>query len=200
MRLYYFPDACSLVINIALRAAKMRFELIEVDYVTRRLHDGSDFSRINPMAYVPALQLSDGRCLTEVIAIIDWIDLAAPEAGLLGAQGTHKRQEAMTWLALVGTEIHKSFSPLFRRDTPHEFLAPGQRHLKKRLSRTEQKLSEQHYLCADTPTAADYYLFVTSRWMGDSGLSARDWPAIQAHAARIESLGIVQDALASDLQ
>jgi glutathione S-transferase len=200
MRLYYFPDACSLVINIALRAAEMRFELIEVDYVTRRLRDGSDFSRINPMAYVPALQLSDRRCLTEVIAIIDWIDFAAPEAGLLGAQGTHKRQEAMTWLAFVGTEIHKSFSPLFRRDTPHEFLEPGQRHLEQRLTVVERNLSEQSFLCADTHTAADYYLYVISRWMGDAGLSTRDWPAIRAHAARIESLGIVQDALASDLQ
>lgn len=200
MRLYYFPDACSLVINIALRAAKIRFELIEVDYVTRRLRDGSDYCRINPRAYVPALQLSDGRCLTEVIAIIDWIDFVAPEAGLLGVRGTHKRQEAMMWLAFVGTEIHKSFSPLFRRGTPQEFLAPGQRHLESRLSMAEQKLSEQSSLCADTHTAADYYLYVMSRWMDDCGLCARDWPAIQAHATRIESHGFVQDALASDIR
>lgn len=200
MRLYYFPDACSLVVNIALRAANIPFDLIEVDYASRQLRDGSDFSKINAKAYVPALVLEDGSCLTEVIAILEWIDFKAPEAALLGVQGTTSRQEAMTWLAFVATEIHKSFSPLFRPNTPREFLVPGQHHLKNRLSVIETRLIGRQYLCADTPNAADYYMYVMSRWMCDCGLCTRDWPAIRAHAIRIETLTCVQDALASDIR
>lgn len=176
----------------------MQFALAEVDYASRSLADGSDFRRVSPKGYVPALSLDDGNCLTEIIAIFDYIDFCAPQASLLGQSGTADRQVAIEWLAFVATEIHKSFSPLFRPGTPPEFLEPGVDHLKRRLSVTENRLAQQTYLSADNPTAADYYLFVVARWMSDVGLCIADWPHISDHSARISARSTVQNAIASE--
>ena len=198
MNLYFFPGACSLVINIALREAKLPFTMTEVDYTTRRVSDGSDFRTVNPKGYVPALLLEDGRCLTEVIAILDHIDFEAPKAGLIGRRGTRQRQLALEWLGFLSTEIHKSFSPLFRPDTPAAFLKAGQRHLKKRLQILEYQLSSCSYLAGNAPSAADFYLFTLSRWMGDVGLRMDSWPNISKHFVRIKTCSSVQNALISE--
>lgn len=198
MNLYFIPGACSLAINIGLREANMQFILTEVDYSSRCLADGTDFRSINPKGYVPALRLGDGSCLSEIIAIFDYIDFRAPDAGLLGPCGTSQRRAAMESLTFVATEIHKSFSPLFRPETPASFLDYGLDHLRKRLSAAEDQLSRQAYLSGATPAAADFYLFVVCRWMGDVGLCLDDWPSISDHSARIGARDSVQCALASE--
>lgn len=198
MNLYFFPGACSLVINIALREAKLPFTMTEVDYETRRLADGADFRTINPKGCVPALMLEDGRCLTEVIAILDHIDFEAPNADLIGRRGTRQRQLALEWLGFLSTEIHKSFSPLFRPDTPAAFLKAGRRHLENRLAILEHQLSSRSYLGGNAPSAADFYMFTLSRWMGDVGLRMDSWPNISKHFVRIKTCSSVQKALISE--
>ena len=176
----------------------MPFNLIKVDYETRRLEDGSDFRLIASKGYVPALLLDDGNCLTEVIAILDYIDYSAPDARLLGKRGTPQRQTSLEWLSFVATEIHKSFSPLFRPDTPVDFSKPGLNHLRKRLSVIEDQLSRHAYLDGNGPTAADFYLFTLCRWMVDVGLCLNDWPSISEHSDLIRSCKAVLLALISE--
>lgn len=198
MNLYFFPGACSLAINIALREANMPFNLIKVDYKTRRLDDGTDFRSISPKGCVPALQLDDATCLTECIAIFDHIDYCAPDICLLGRSEAPQRQAALEWLSFVATEIHKSFSPLFRPDTPREFSNPGLLHLKKRLWVLEDELSKHAYVAGHQPTAADFYLFTLCRWMSDVDLHLEDWPSISAHSDLMRSRETVQQALKSE--
>lgn len=198
MNLYFFPGACSLAINIALREANIPFNLIEVDYETRSLDDGTDFRTISPKGCVPALQLDNATCLTEGIAIFDHIDFCAPDARLLGERGSPQRQAALEWVSFIATEIHKSFSPLFRPDTPAEFSKPGLAHLEKRLSVLEGELSKHPYVAGHHPTAADFYLFTLCRWMSDLGLHLDEWPGISAHSDLIRSRETVQLALKSE--
>lgn len=113
MNLYFFPGACSLAINIALREANLPFNLIEVDYETRSLGDGTDFRTVSPKGCVPVLQLDDATCLTESIAIFDHIDFCAPDTDLLGQRGTLQRQAALEWLSFIATEIHKTSARCF---------------------------------------------------------------------------------------
>ena len=198
INLYFFPGACSLAVNIALREAKLPFIMTEVDYATWRLADGSDFRAINPKGCVPALMLDNGCCLTEMIAIFDYIDFKSPDAGLIGVHGTARRQLALEWLGFLSTEVHKSFSPLFRPDTPAAFLKAGRRHLEKRLSIVENRLSGRSYLAGSAASAADFYLFTLSRWMGDVGLRMHSWPSISKHFVRIKTCSSVQNALISE--
>lgn len=196
MKLYFFPGACSLAINISLREAGVSFELIEVDYHTRMLEDGSDYHTINPKGSVPALRLDDGTCLTEIIALLCYLNMEYENAGLFGSP--ESQQTVLEWLSFLATEVHKSFSPLFRSDTPTCFRTPGREHLEKRLTIVEYRLSEQPYLVEVVPTAADFYLYTLCRWLPDVGIRPKKFPKITKHSVALERLLSVQHALASE--
>jgi len=196
MNLYYFPGACSLAINIGLREAGLLFDLVEVDYRTRRLLDGSDYYKINAKGSVPALSLKDGTCLTEIIAIVYYMHKENEDARLLGSPGCE--QKVMEWMSFLATEVHKSFSPLFRVDTPASFLPPGKHHLKKRLTIIERQLSQQPYLASATASAADYYLYTVCRWIPDVGICLNEFLNLSNHFRALEGMPSVQCALVSE--
>lgn len=199
MKLYFMPGACSLAPHIALREAGVPFSLVKIDYRTRQTAGGGDYFDINPKGYVPALELDDGQILTEVPVILQYVDALAPTAHMLPADGM-RRLRALEWLNFVATEIHKSFSPLFRPTTPKAFLKPGREHLSRRLDFVEQHLSTQRYLAGAGLSAADIYLFTTCRWLADQDLSLATWPALHRHFNTIQARPAVTEALAHENQ
>ena len=72
MKLYYSPGACSLSVHITLHEAGMSFTPIAAPTKTHKLPDGTDYYSINPLGYVPLLELSDGTRLTEGPAIVQY--------------------------------------------------------------------------------------------------------------------------------
>ena len=197
MKLYFMPGACSLAPHIALREAGLRFSLIEVDYQTRRTAGGRDYHAINPKGYVPALVLDDGQLLTEVPVILQFVDTLAPDAALMPASGM-RRYQALEWLNFIATEIHKSFSPLFRPTTPSAFLKPGRAHLSRRLDVIERHLHGHRYLTGPEVSLADIYHFTVCRWLGDQNMDTADWPALQRHFDGILGRPAVRAALAAE--
>lgn len=189
------PGACSLAPHIALREAGLPVQLVAVDYQNRQTQGGGDYFEINPKGYVPALELEDGQLLTEVPVILQYVDALAPTARLLPADFM-PRLRALEWLNFVATEIHKSFSPLFRPTTPKAFLKPGREHLSRRLDVVEKHLSTQRYLAGTDLSAADIYLFTTCRWLPDQDLSLAAWPALHRHFNTILARPAVTEALA----
>ncbi|WP_430448834.1 glutathione transferase GstA [Rhodophyticola sp.] len=194
MKLYFMPGACSLAAHIAMCEAALEFDLVEVDYQTRRMDCGSDYRTINPKGSVPALRLADGSVLTEVPVILQYVADEAPDTRLLPASGM-RRLRALEWLNFIATEIHKSFSPLFRPTTPDAFLQPGKAHLRSRLGFAERHLSNRTYLMGDDFSLADVYLFTVCRWLADQNISLGNWPALQQHSERIRFRPPVRKAL-----
>ncbi|MFD3189185.1 glutathione transferase GstA [Sedimentitalea sp. HM32M-2] len=194
MKLYFMPGACSLAPHIALREARLPFSLVAVDYRTRQTTGGDDFHRINPKGYVPTLVLDSGEVLTEVPVILQFVDSEMPEAALLPASGL-KRLRSLEWLNFIATEIHKSFSPLFRPETPTSFSAPGRLHLCRRLSVVEDHLCQQEYLMGGDFSLADVYLFVLCRWLKDQDTALADWPSLHRHSEIIGKRPSVQQAM-----
>ncbi|EPX78525.1 glutathione transferase GstA [Litoreibacter arenae] len=197
MKLYFMPGACSMAPHIALREAGLPFSLVEVDYRSRLTECGCDFLEINPKGYVPALVLENGKMLTEVPVILQFVDGLAPDAGLFPTSGM-RRWRALEWLNFIATEIHKSFSPLFRPTTPEAFLNPGKDHLTRRMTVIEHHLGVHRYLMGRDFSLADVYLFAVCRWMGDQDLSIADWPALQRHFDDIQARPAVGKALARE--
>ena len=193
MKLYYMPGACSLAPHIALCEAGLRFGLVEVDYQTRRTENG-DFRMVNPKGTVPALRFDNGEVLTEVPVILQFVADEARDRNLLPASGM-RRLRALEWMNFIATEVHKSFSPLFRPTTPGVFFRPGKDHLRGRLSLVERTLSRQTYLMGDDFSLPDVYLFTVCRWLADQDMSISDWPALHRHSARIRLRPSVQKAL-----
>lgn len=197
MNLFYMPGACSLAPHIALREAGLPFSLTEVDYRTRQTPDGSDYFGINPKQSVPALLLDNRELLTEVPVILQYIDGIAPNASLLPRPGM-SRYRALEWLNFVGTEIHKSFSPLFRPTTPKAFLAPGRAHLVERLNFVEAHLNTHKFLMGPHLSVADIYLFTVCRWLDQQDMSLAGWPELHRHSIDIATRKAVQGSLASE--
>jgi len=77
---------------------------IELDTVQVDLGSGEQlgeaFRKVNPDCVVPALELDDGTCLSEVIAICQYLEELHPEPRLLGATSLERAQVSM-WNAKV---------------------------------------------------------------------------------------------------
>ncbi|MBS0393529.1 MAG: glutathione S-transferase N-terminal domain-containing protein, partial [Proteobacteria bacterium] len=117
MKLYYSPGACSLSPHIVAREAGIALQLEKVDLKSKKTAGGADFAALNPKGYVPALQLDDGEVLTEGPAITQYLADQKPASGLAPPAGTLARYRLQEMLTYIGTEIHKSYSPLFNPAT-----------------------------------------------------------------------------------
>ena len=121
MKLYYSTGACSLSPHIALHEAGLAFEAVLASTKTHQLPDGTDFYTINPLGYVPVLELDNGERLREGPAIVQYIADQVPDKKLAPANGTLARYRLQEWLSFIGTELHKGHSPLFAPGTPEDY-------------------------------------------------------------------------------
>jgi glutathione S-transferase len=185
MKLYYSPGACSLSPHIAMMEAGLQFEAIMAPTKTHQLPDGTDFYTINPLGYVPFLTLDDGRSLHEGPAIVQYIADQAPEKNLAPANGTYERYKLQEWLTLIGTELHKGFSPLFSPDTPDAFKTTVKARLMSRLTWVDGELAGKDYLMGEQFTVADGYLFVVTNWPRMVGLDISGLSHLAAFRARV---------------
>lgn len=199
MKLYYSPSACSLSPHIVALEAGLRVDLAKVDTKSKRLaDDGSDFFAVNPKGYVPALALDDGEVLTEGPAIVQYLADLKPESRLLPATGTRERYRVLEMLGYINSEIHKSYSPLFRDTTPAETRAERMEYLQKRYALLETQLAKGPFLFGEQFTAADAYLFTVTRWAGFVKLDLSAFPRVLAFQERVAARPAVQAALAAE--
>ncbi|HQC84340.1 MAG TPA: glutathione transferase GstA [Rhodoferax sp.] len=185
MKLYYSPGACSLSPHIAMYEAGLAFEAIMAPTKTHKLPDGSDYYAVNPLGYVPFLTLDDGRSLHEGPAIVQYIADQAPEKNLAPANGTYERYKLQEWLTFIGTELHRSFSPLFVPTTHPDTKATALERLQGRLKWVDGELAGKQYLMGDQFTVADGYLFVVTNWAPFVGLDLSPYPNLVAYRARV---------------
>jgi glutathione S-transferase len=164
MRLYYMPGACSLSPHIVANEAGIPMIFDRFDRATRRTESGKDFNTVNPKGYVPALELDDGTLLTEGPAIVQYLADLRPESGLAPPNGTLARYQLQGMLSYIGTELHKTFSPLFNPATVPETRAERTAYVLKRLAYIDTVLAGRSYLIGDHFTVADAYLFTVTNW------------------------------------
>jgi glutathione S-transferase len=198
MKLYYSPGACSLSPHIALHEAGLAFEAIPAPTKTHKLPDGTDYYTINPLGYVPLLELDDGTRLTEGPAIVQYIADQAPAKNLAPAYGTIDRYKLMSWLTFIGTELHKGFSPLFNPATPEEYKTIAKDRLMSRLRWVNEQLEGKTYLMGDTFTVADGYLFTVTNWAPRVGVDLSGLAHLNAYRARVVARPAVQAAMKAE--
>lgn len=198
MKLFYSPGACSLSPHIVLRELGVPFELDALDFATRKTASGREFIDVNPKGYVPALELDDGQVLTEGPAIVQYLADERPESGLMPAVGTLARYRVVEWLTYTGTELHKSFSPLFAPGTTDEVKNAARERLYVRIDFVDRALVGKAYVMGDTFTVADAYLFVVLSWMRYVGIDPAKWPNVVAYLARVAARPAVQAALRAE--
>ena len=195
MKLYYSPGACSLSPHIVLREAGLAFTPVLAPTKTHQLQDGTDYYTINPLGYVPLLELDDGTRLREGPAIVQYIADQAPAKNLAPANGTLPRYRLQEWLTFIGTEIHKSFSPLFWPQIPEEAKKVYREKLASRFAFVNGELAGKDYVMGDTFSVADAYLYTVTRWSKPMAIDLSAFPHLTAHHARVDARPAVQEAL-----
>ena len=105
--LFYSPGACSLAIHAALEQAGADYRAVNVD-LRQKLQLQPEYLQLNPQGRVPTLVV-DGRPLTEVVAIADYLDRRYPSAGLLPGNAV-ARGLAQAAVQRLASDIH----PLYR--------------------------------------------------------------------------------------
>lgn len=198
MRLYYLPGACSLASHIALYETGLPFEIDKLNAATKKTASGEDFMRVNPKGYVPAIKLDDGSILTESAAILQYIADRNPGSGLAPKAGSMERYRLQEWLTFIGTEIHKTFGPLFNKAATEEAKNNARNLLAKRLDYVETQLANKPYLMGDNFTVADAYMFVVVSWSSHVGLDLNPFPRLKEHVARIAKRPAVQAAMKAE--
>lgn len=198
MKLYFSPGACSLSPHIVAEEAGLPCEFILASTKSHKLQDGTDFYSINPLGYVPFLVLDDGQTLREGPVIVQYMADQVPDKKLIPAAGSMERYRVQEWLNFIGTELHKSFGPLFKPGTPEDYKPSVKESLRDRFEWVEQQLANTTYLMGEQFTVADAYLFTVSGWSKHVGLNLSDLPHLQAYLARVASRPAVQRAMRAE--
>ncbi|MEN5178288.1 glutathione transferase GstA [Comamonas odontotermitis] len=200
MKLYFSPGACSLSPHIALLESGLPFTLELASTKTHQLKDGTDFYTINPLGYVPVLELDNGQRLREGPAIVQYIADQAPASKLAPANGTWERYQLQEWLTFIGTEIHKTFSPLFNPNMPDAAKELFRAQILKRLTWVDSQLAGKDYLTGAQFTVADGYLFTVCGWTKFVGVDVSGLANLGKFLERVGARPSVQKAIADEKQ
>jgi glutathione S-transferase len=197
MKLYYAPGACSLSPHIVARELGLPIQLQKVSTKDKTMEGGGDFWKVNPRGYVPALELDNGQVLTEGPAIVQYLADQKPEAGLAPKNGTIERYRLQEWLNFLTSEVHKSFSPLFKPNTPEEYKKISRDNLAGRFDWLDKQLAGKEYLLGSF-SVADAYLFVLLGWTKPTQIDLSRWPNLASFHKRVGSRPKVKEALQAE--
>jgi len=198
MKLFYATGTCSLSPHIVLLEAGLPFSMVKVDLKTKKTEGGVDYFTINSKGAVPALELDDGRVLTEGPAVVQYIADQKPESGLAPRAGTFERYQLMEVLNYITSEVHKGFSPLFNPAASAEVKEAAVSTLTKKFDWLSGFLGNRSFLMGNTFTVADAYLFTVLNWTGHVKIDLSKWPVLAAFQARVRARPKVQEALAAE--
>lgn len=142
-------------------------DLVTVD-INNLEHKGDGFRALNPLTTVPALQLDDGRVLSESRAICTWLEGQHPEPNLMGLNAEERAfiemaDRRVEWyllmpLAQVIRHTHPGLAPL---EQP-QFADYGHAQKAKAMdyaARFDQLLQQQPWMAGDRFTVADITAF-----------------------------------------
>jgi glutathione S-transferase len=184
--------------HIVALEAGIALSLEKVDGKAKRTESGADFWQVNPKGYVPALALDNGELLTEGPAIVQYLADLKPESNLAPANGTLARYRLQEMLGYINSELHKSYSPLFKAETPEATRAERKEYLLRRYRLIEDTLAKQPWLLGEHFTAADAYLFTVTNWAKHVKLDLSGFAALMAFQQRVAGRPAVQAALEAE--
>jgi glutathione S-transferase len=196
LELYWAPGACSFVPHVGLEAAKAAFEPKMV-----KLHKGEHrtpaYLAMNPNGQVPVLVV-EGKPLTQIVAICDFLDRSFPQAGLL-PKDAWERSQALSQLAWLNSTPHTTATRFF---FPERYAdSEGARaEVKKRATDDFRGYLEriQNTLHGRSFWFRDAYLFTLLRWGGYAGIDPRSLPAYHAYAQELLKAPPIAAALARE--
>lgn len=163
------------------------------------------YRRLNGRVETPFLVLTDGRILTETMAIALWLEQRDLENRISFQSGTRQADRMHQLMAFVNTSFTASFIPLWAAleaegmdDGAKGILRQFGRHMvTHRHEQLEELVGKDPYLVGDKPTLADAIFVGVARWADFHEVVERGrYPRIEALRQRLESDPAFKFALA----
>ena len=105
MKLYsYWRSTTSIRVRAALNLKGVEYQIVPVNLVAGEQRE-TEFSTVNPGMGVPALELDDGRIITQSVALLDYIEEVWPDPALLPADPVDRAQVRAA-AAQIALDIH----------------------------------------------------------------------------------------------
>ena len=202
LKLFGSPGSGSAAVEMALRAAEVRYEVVR----TSSWEPGSAFKRllsVNPLGQIPTLVLEDGTVLSESVAILVHIALSHPDASLLPASPA-ARAVALRALVFIATNCYTAVSIC---DYPERWTVA--RTSAARQSVHQAAMAQLHrnweafadlfgkasVLQPGSPGAVAFLAVVVSQWSGTRAHLATSRPAFHRLLLRLEQHQRLADVL-----
>ena len=149
-------------VRIYLAEKDIQIETVAIDLVTGEQRT-DEFRRKNPMCGVPVLELDDGTCYSESMAIIEYLEELHPDPPMIGTTPEERLQvrrlERMCELGLLQqvARILQSSHPFFARRYKQgpDGVANGEKNLYGTLKVLDGLVGENPFIAGERPTIAD---------------------------------------------
>jgi glutathione S-transferase len=144
---------------------------VEVD-LNAKENQGAEFRAKNPMGGVPVLELDDGTCIAESVAICRYLEEIRPEPPLMGVGATDRAVVEM-WQRRMELEIFQPIANVFvhthewfkgRRPQVPEWGEVCRKHALARMQWLDGELARRPYVAGDRFTIADITALVGIDW------------------------------------
>jgi glutathione S-transferase len=121
------------------------------------------FLEKNPLGGLPVLELDDGTCLAESVAICRYVEETWPDPPLMG-KGARDKAVVEMWNRRMELELALPMMNIFRHGHPFfegrieqvpEWGAASRRHALKRMEWLDRELAGREFVAGDTYTIAD---------------------------------------------
>ncbi|MGI9237394.1 MAG: glutathione S-transferase family protein [Woeseiaceae bacterium] len=156
-------------VRIFLAEKGLELETIQVDLGSGEQF-GDAFKKLNPDCAVPVLQLDDGQCISEVVAICSYIEALHPAPALMG-ETPEARAAALMWNAKVEQQGLSAMADAFRNSAKGlkdkaltgpdaypqiaELAVRGRQRVDRFMARMDDRLAEAKYLAGGSFSIAD---------------------------------------------
>jgi glutathione S-transferase len=160
-------------VRIFLAEKGLAVPLVPVDFMNLE-HLSETFAAKNPAQRIPVLELDDGTCISETMAICRYIEELHPEPPLFGVGALGKATVEM-WQRRVELGLFSAVSAIVRHtipgmaamETPQlpEWAAANRSRIPGHLAILDQALSRHRFVAGDNYSVADITLLVALDFM-----------------------------------
>lgn len=156
-------------VRIFLAEKGLELETIQVDLGSGEQF-GEAFRKINPDCVVPVLELDNGHCLSEVLAICSYVEALHPAPALMG-ETPEEKASVLMWNAKVEQQGLAAMADAFRNSAkglkdkaltgpdPYpqipELALRGRQRVERFMLRMNDRLADNTYLAGDFFSVAD---------------------------------------------
>ncbi|WP_105440626.1 glutathione S-transferase family protein [Neorhizobium sp. T25_13] len=198
--LFYSPGACSLASHIALEETGRPFRPVKT-LLSENQHLTPEYLAINPRAKVPALIAPDGRVITENTAILTFIALTSPDAGLFPADILDQTLciSQMAWFSNTPHIFQRAkFRPyrfVERKEIYDDVRSKAVSSYWESMQEIDGLIAGNEWIMGDRYTVVDPYALVFYGWGRSNGLPMDTLKSFTRHHNQMRERAAVRAAL-----